>query len=130
MGIFTGEEDIRSNIVRSHEERMEEIENSQSWAEAMVLLSAGGTALSTLLSAPIFYLSHSYSAYKVFAHESHAMFSNTNDVIETKRKECRFLEVVVNEALGIASPVPGKLWRDIDYSEERSGADEKTSEKL
>lgn len=91
----------------------EGLKRSEIWAEAVFILPAGGTTVSTALSAVFFYLCRHPGAYKRLADEIRTTFPSARDIQTGPRLAgCKYLRAVVDETLRVAPPFVGTFWRE------------------
>ncbi|GAB1315322.1 hypothetical protein MFIFM68171_05532 [Madurella fahalii] len=96
----------------------EGLKRSEIWAEAVFILPAGGTTVSTALSAVFFYLCRYPEAYKRLADEIRTTFRSGRDIqTGPLLSGCKYLRAVIDETLRVAPPFVGTFWREpyVDY---------------
>ncbi|CAG8980246.1 hypothetical protein HYALB_00009828 [Hymenoscyphus albidus] len=93
-------------------EGAEGIRKSELWAEANIFLAAAGDTTRTALSATFFYLSRNPVSYQRLAAEIRSTFTSGDEICGAKLASCTYLRACIDEALRLASPVSGILWRD------------------
>ncbi|KAJ4401317.1 hypothetical protein N0V82_010875 [Gnomoniopsis sp. IMI 355080] len=93
----------------------ESLGRSELWAEAVFILPAGGTTMSSALSAVFFYLSRYPEVYARLAAEIRTTFESGTDIhAGPQLSGCKYLRAVVDETLRIAPPFVGTFWREHD----------------
>ncbi|KAI1856795.1 hypothetical protein JX265_011436 [Neoarthrinium moseri] len=89
------------------------IHMSEIWSEGISFFPAGAFSTSGALSALFFYLSQSPSCYKRLATEIRSAFAASHEIRGgPKLADCQYLRACIDEALRIAPPVPGTMWRE------------------
>lgn len=90
----------------------ENLQDSEIWAEASFFLGAGADTVATLMSATFFYLSRNPEAYDRLAKEVRSVFTEESEIRGgPKLNSCEYLRATLDEALRLAPPAPGTLWR-------------------
>ncbi|KAI1482304.1 cytochrome P450 [Daldinia eschscholtzii] len=91
------------------------VRNGELWWEAHFLVVAGSDTTATAISAAAFYLSQNPECYKKLVQEIRSTFTSAQDIkIGPQLASCHYLRACINEALRMAPPVPGTLWRSQD----------------
>lgn len=76
-------------------------------------LSAGSISTAGTLSALMFYLVRNPDCYQKLAHEIRSTFESSQEIRNgPKLSGCQYLRACIDEALRIAPPIPGTLWRE------------------
>ncbi|KAI5923348.1 cytochrome P450 [Camillea tinctor] len=92
----------------------EAIRASEIWSEAMVFFPAGAFSTAAGTCALFFYLSRNPKCYQRLVDEIRSTFSNNSEIqAGPKLASCKYLRACIDEALRIAPPVPGTLWREV-----------------
>ncbi|KAH9988236.1 cytochrome P450 [Xylariaceae sp. FL0662B] len=92
---------------------------SELWSEATFFFPAGSDTTSTALSAIFFYLSLNPSPYRKLTAEIRSTFARSDDFRGGPRLAgCRYLRACIDEALRLAPPVGGALWRELAADDE------------
>ncbi|KAI1327353.1 cytochrome P450 [Xylariaceae sp. FL0255] len=92
---------------------MQNIGQSELWAEAFFFFLAGGETIASALSAAFFYLSRNPECYKKLAKEIRSVFSSGAEISGGARlSRCRYLRAWIDESLRMSPPVPSTLWRE------------------
>ncbi|OTB19780.1 hypothetical protein K445DRAFT_150069 [Daldinia sp. EC12] len=91
------------------------VRKGELWWEAHFLVVAGSDTTATAISAAAFYLSRNPECYKKLVQEIRSTFTSAQDIkIGPQFASCHYLRACINEALRMAPPVPGTLWRSQD----------------
>ncbi|KAG4222612.1 hypothetical protein PC116_g28914, partial [Phytophthora cactorum] len=94
------------------------VRKGELWWEAHFLVVAGSDTTMTAISAAVFYLSRNPECYKKLVQEIRSTFTSAQDVkIGPQLASCHYLRACINEALRMAPPVPGTLWRSQDSND-------------
>ncbi|XDG04433.1 hypothetical protein ABKA04_004048 [Annulohypoxylon sp. FPYF3050] len=73
----------------------------------------GAFSTSAAICALFFYLSRNPESYQKMAHELRSTFNSASDIrAGPQLSSCVYLRACIDEALRIAPPVPGTLWRE------------------
>ncbi|KAI0975337.1 cytochrome P450 [Xylaria arbuscula] len=108
-----GKRDFYAFITEGTEANDKSRENM--WWEAHFLVVAGSDTISTAVSATFFYLSRNPECYKALAKEIRSTFNSADEIKGGPQlASCRYLRACIDEALRMAPPVPGSLWRSQD----------------
>ncbi|KAK8070200.1 cytochrome P450 [Apiospora phragmitis] len=89
------------------------LRQNELWAESNLFLTAGMWNLSYLLSRRIFYLAHTPDAYRKLSAEIRHTFQSGNDLRGSALAGGPYLRACIDEALRLASPASGTLWREL-----------------
>ncbi|KAI9162800.1 Cytochrome P450 monooxygenase apf7 [Paramyrothecium foliicola] len=93
------------------------IEEGEVWSEAMFFIMAGGTTVSTAMSATFFYLSRNPEAYHTLVTEIRSTFENDGQICSgAKLNSCKYLRACIDETLRMSPPTISTLWREQDSS--------------
>ncbi|KAI1332327.1 cytochrome P450 [Xylariaceae sp. FL0255] len=91
-----------------------EFRQSDLWSEALFLIPAGGDTTAAGMSGLLFYLSRNAACYAKLAKEIRSTFSSCDEIHGgPKLSGCQYLRACIDEALRMASPVNGTLWREL-----------------
>ncbi|KAI1325102.1 cytochrome P450 [Xylariaceae sp. FL0255] len=94
---------------------------SEIWSEAGLFFPAGGESISTATSSLFFYLSRNPDSYHKLRDEVRKTFDNSNEICGgPKLTGCEYLRACIDEAMRLAPPAPGTLWRERASSDDRS----------
>ena len=75
---------------------------------------SGGDTTSTALAAVLFYLSRHDEAHKILNNEIRSTFPMIDDIRQGARlSSCHYLRACLEEAMRLAPPAPGALWREV-----------------
>lgn len=75
----------------------------------------GSDTTATAVSAAFFYLSRYPECYKKLTQEIRSAFASAQDIKSGPQlASCHYLRACINEALRMAPPIPGTLWRSQD----------------
>ncbi|TLD24730.1 hypothetical protein PspLS_06297 [Pyricularia sp. CBS 133598] len=89
-----------------------ELDEPQLWAESNLLIIAGSDTSSTGLAATFFYLTSNPAAYERVSAEVRAAFADPSAVqLGFRLSSCVYLRACIQEALRLAPPISGALWR-------------------
>jgi cytochrome P450 len=111
--------DFYSMAVNDVGEGDEGLKKSELWAEAVFILPAGGTTVSTAISATFFYLSRHARVYDRLAAEIRTTFSTSSDIkTGPQLASCEYLRAVIDESMRMSPPFVGTFWRE-PYSDEQ-----------
>ena len=84
------------------------------WSEANLLIIAGSSTTSTILSALLFYLAHNSRSYKRLAAEIRTMFERTDDIRwGPSLNSCHYLRACLNETFRMSPAGPSELSREV-----------------
>ncbi|KAK3174573.1 hypothetical protein OEA41_001819 [Lepraria neglecta] len=84
------------------------------WGEAYLKIAAGGDTTSTALASVLFYLSRSPIAYTRLSDEIRTIFPTIEAIHQGHLlNSCRYLRACLYEAMKLAPPAPGALWREV-----------------
>jgi cytochrome P450 len=90
----------------------EGITGKELWAEAFFFVVAGGETSATNLAALCFYLTRYPDCYKKLSEEIRSHFESEDEIrAGPKLQECVYLRACINEALRMAPPASGMMWR-------------------
>ncbi|KAH9892304.1 cytochrome P450 [Xylariomycetidae sp. FL2044] len=96
----------------------EDVRMSDIWTEAMSFFPAGAFSTSAATSALFFYLAHNRHCYDRLAAEIRATFALGAEIRGGPQlAACQYLRACIDEALRVAPPVPGTLWRELAAGE-------------
>ncbi|KAI1074067.1 cytochrome P450 [Whalleya microplaca] len=116
--------DLYSIVSRANSEAVSQddrIQMSEIWSEGISFFPAGAFSTSGALSALFFYLSQSPTCYRKLANEVRSTFTTGDEIRNgTKLSSCRYLRVCIDEALRVAPPVPGTMWREPSSTNSKS----------
>jgi cytochrome P450 len=88
------------------------ITGKELWAEAFFFVVAGGETSATCLAALCFYLTRYPECYARLRDEIRGAFSSEEEMRGGARlAECVYLRACINEALRLAPPASGMMWR-------------------
>ena len=74
----------------------------------------GGDTTSTALAAVLFYLSRHDEAHNILNNEIRSTFPTIDDIRQGHRlSSCHYLRACLEEAMRLAPPAPGALWREV-----------------
>ena len=74
----------------------------------------GGDTTSTALAAVLFYLSRHDEPHKILNNEIRSTFPTIDDIRQGPRlSSCHYLRACLEEAMRLAPPAPGALWREV-----------------
>ncbi|KAI0893412.1 cytochrome P450 [Annulohypoxylon nitens] len=91
----------------------ETIRMSEIWSEVITFFPAGAFSTSAAICALFFYLSRNPECYRKLAHELRSTFNSASEIrAGPQLSSCMYLRACIDEALRIAPPVPGTLWRE------------------
>ncbi|KAI0110922.1 cytochrome P450 [Nemania sp. FL0031] len=117
------DKDIREDlysIMTNAMSRGENVRMSDIWTEAISFFPAGAFSTSAATSALFFYLARNKHCYDRLAAEIRETFARGSEIGGGPQlANCQYLRACIDEALRMAPPVPGTLWREL-------AADEKT----
>ena len=69
----------------------------------------------TSISAVLFYLAHSATAYSRLAHEIRSTFTDLEEIVSGPMlNSCKYLSACIQEALRMSPAVPGAMWREAE----------------
>ncbi|KJZ73120.1 hypothetical protein HIM_07504 [Hirsutella minnesotensis 3608] len=89
-----------------------ELEPRELWNEALFFIVAGGTTVSTSISATLFHLCNYPDAYARLATEIRSTFSSGSEIQSgPKLAGCKYLRAVIEESLRLTPPSLSPLWR-------------------
>ncbi|KAH9883545.1 cytochrome P450 [Xylariomycetidae sp. FL2044] len=89
------------------------------WSEALFFFPAGGESITTTICSVFFYLSRNPPSYQRLAEEIRTTFSSADDIRDGSRLSgCQYLRACIDEALRMAPPAPGTLWREKSSSDD------------
>jgi cytochrome P450 len=92
---------------------------SELWAEAIFIIPAGGTTVSTALSSVFFYLANNEHAYARLAKEIRETFNEENEIqTGPMLYGCQYLRAVIDEAMRMSPPFLGTFWRETTPSQQ------------
>jgi len=85
------------------------LQGSDLWSEASFFVIAGGTTVTTLMSAVLFYLSRHPDVYARLASEIRTTFSSSDGVVTggPDLSSCKYLRAVIDETMRVAPPTTG-----------------------
>ncbi|KAI1173388.1 cytochrome P450 [Nemania sp. FL0916] len=110
-------EDLFS-IMTSAINRGEDVRMSDIWTEAISFFPAGAFSTSAATSALFFYLAHNKHCYDRVAREIRGAFARGSEIKGGPQlTSCNYLRACIDEALRMAPPVPGTMWREIAEDE-------------
>ncbi|OTA96585.1 hypothetical protein M434DRAFT_67275 [Hypoxylon sp. CO27-5] len=91
----------------------EKLSLSDIWSEAFFFFPAAGDTTATTISALFFYLSRYPEHYDELAKEIRDTFQSGDDIRGGPQlSSCKYLRACIDEALRMAPPVSGTLWRE------------------
>ncbi|KAH8887993.1 cytochrome P450 [Thozetella sp. PMI_491] len=91
------------------------LQGTDLWSEASFFVMAGGTTVSTLLSAIFFYLTRHPDVYMHLALEIRSTFPSSQSITNgPELSSCKYLRAVIDETLRVAPPTTATLWREED----------------
>ncbi|KAI1321106.1 cytochrome P450 [Xylariaceae sp. FL0255] len=95
---------------------------SELWSEALFFVPAGGVTMTTGMTALFFFLSHNREAHESLRSEIRTTFTAAEEIRGGPRLTgCRYLHACIDEALRLAPPMPGTLWRErAQHDEEKN----------
>ncbi|RYP42528.1 hypothetical protein DL767_000216 [Monosporascus sp. MG133] len=106
------------SIVSEASSNGESIRVSDIWTEAMSFFPAGAFSTSAGICALFFYLSHNRRCYERLSNEIRKSFTSASEIKSGPQlSNCHYLRACIDEALRIAPPVPGTLWRELASDE-------------
>ncbi|KAK2602914.1 hypothetical protein N8I77_009411 [Diaporthe amygdali] len=74
------------------------------WAEAILIVGAGGSTTATTMSAAFFYLSRNPAAYKCLCTEIRSRFSSAKEISQgAQLSACSYLRAVIDESLRLST---------------------------
>ncbi|RYP80036.1 hypothetical protein DL770_006395 [Monosporascus sp. CRB-9-2] len=95
-----------------------DVQLGELWTEALMFYVAGGETSATTLSALFFYLSRNPDCYHRLATEIRSTFTTGADIRGGPQLAgCQYLNACISEALRIAPPAPGTLWRELPFDD-------------
>ncbi|KAI1276490.1 cytochrome P450 [Xylaria sp. FL0933] len=98
----------------------ESITLSELWSEALFFFPAGGESISTAISSLFFYLSRNPDSYIKLKDEIRTTFNDAEEICGGKQlASCKYLRACIEEALRLAPPAPGTLWRERASTDDR-----------
>jgi cytochrome P450 len=103
------------------------LQGTDLWSEASFFVIAGGTTVTTLMSAVFFYLSRHPDVYARLASEIRTNFSSSGGFITSSPElsSCKYLRAVIDETMRVAPPTTATPWRTEDvYSPSFPPSDE------
>ncbi|TVY75605.1 Cytochrome P450 monooxygenase apf7 [Lachnellula suecica] len=102
------------------------LQGTDLWSEASFFVIAGGTTVTTLMSAVFFYVSRHPDVYERLASEIRTTFSSSISITGgPELNSCKYLRAVIDETLRVAPPTTATPWRTEDiYSSSLPSSDE------
>ncbi|KAI0397596.1 cytochrome P450 [Xylariaceae sp. FL0594] len=89
------------------------IEESEIWSEAIFFFPAGGESVTTTISSLFFYLSRNPECKHKLTDEIRSTFKSGDDIKGGPvLSGCVYLRACIDEALRMAPPAPGTMWRE------------------
>ncbi|CAJ2503754.1 Uu.00g111480.m01.CDS01 [Anthostomella pinea] len=114
------ERDFYSFLAELDPDHAANVRKSGLWWEAHFLVIAGSDTSATTIAATLFYLSRNPQCYQQLANEIRSTFACTQDIKGGPRLAgCHYLRACIDEALRLAPPVPGTLWRTQDPDDDQ-----------
>ncbi|KAI0158138.1 cytochrome P450 [Xylariaceae sp. FL1272] len=96
------------------------VRNSEIWFEALFFFPAGGESVSTATSSLFFYLSRNPDCYCKLRDEIRRTFNRDGEIRSgPKLASCKYLRACIDEALRLAPPGPGAMWRERASTDDR-----------
>ncbi|RYP07931.1 hypothetical protein DL764_002202 [Monosporascus ibericus] len=90
----------------------------KSYVNSAILQAPGAFSTSAGICALFFYLAHNRRCYERLANEIRETFTSASEIQSgTQLSNCHYLRACIDEALRIAPPVPGTLWRELASDE-------------
>ncbi|KAI0016812.1 cytochrome P450 [Xylariomycetidae sp. FL0641] len=113
--------DFFAQVVGNYSGDISDFRLSDIWSESLFLIPAGSDTTATTISALLFYLSRTPRAYARLAHEIRSAFASRAAIRGGPRlAACAYLRASIDEALRLASPANGPLWRELPPSSSSS----------
>ncbi|KAF2872743.1 cytochrome P450 monooxygenase-like protein, partial [Massariosphaeria phaeospora] len=115
-------EDLFAHVMEAKDpETGTEINLGELVSEATFFFPAGGDTTATTIAAALFYLSRDPGCYAALAAEIRTFFSSGAEIQASSRlSNCTYLRAVIDEAMRIAPPVSGTLWRELPKDDDGS----------
>ncbi|EPS45380.1 hypothetical protein H072_595 [Dactylellina haptotyla CBS 200.50] len=110
----TPNKDILGYILNAKDpETQEGLNLDEVWGEARLLIIAGSDTTSTSLAGALYYLARNPKIFERLRNELRCAFPSEGDIWPgQKLSKCNYLRFVIDEALRMACPVGGILWRE------------------
>ncbi|KAK4695064.1 hypothetical protein P7C71_g2615, partial [Lecanoromycetidae sp. Uapishka_2] len=107
--------DIMSALLAAEDPKTKtKLSQAEVWGEAHLMIAAGGDTTSTALASVLFYLSRNDAAHARLNHEIRSTFRSVETIRQGRLlNSCKYLRACLEEAMRLAPPAPGALWREV-----------------
>ncbi|ETS86539.1 hypothetical protein PFICI_00367 [Pestalotiopsis fici W106-1] len=111
---------VASQANRDEETLGGNVRMSDIWSEAVVFFPAGAFSVSTATCALFFYLSRDKMRTAKLQKEIRSTFRNPAEIRSGQQlSSCHYLRACIDEALRIATPIPGTPWREVESTDSK-----------